>query len=42
MDRDAARAALVSLGLPADARAETLGPEQWRELYGALKESPGV
>ena len=23
----------------ADARAETLGPEQWRELYGALKES---
>jgi len=41
MDRDAARAALVSLGLAADARAETLGPEQWRALYGAVKESPG-
>jgi len=39
MDRDQARAALVSLGLPADARAETLGPDQWRGLYGALRES---
>jgi hypothetical protein len=37
MNRDAARAALVSLGLPADARAETLGPEQWRALYEALR-----
>jgi len=37
MDRDAARAALVSLGLPADARAETLGPQQWRALYEALR-----
>ena len=37
MDRAAARAALVSLGLPADARAETLGPQQWRELYEALR-----
>jgi 16S rRNA (adenine1518-N6/adenine1519-N6)-dimethyltransferase len=38
MDRERARAALVSLGLPPDARAETLGPEEWRALYGALKE----
>ena len=37
MDRAAARAALVSLGHPADARAETLGPQQWRELYEALR-----
>src|SRR6185295_12271415 len=28
-DRDAIRAALEALGLPADARAETLAPEQW-------------
>ena len=40
MDRDGARAALSAIGLRADARAETLGPEQWRELYGALKEGP--
>ena len=38
MDRDGVRAALSSLGLRPDARAETLGPGQWRELYGALKE----
>ena len=30
------RAALTAMGLPADARAETLAPEQWRELYGRL------
>jgi 16S rRNA (adenine1518-N6/adenine1519-N6)-dimethyltransferase len=35
-DRDRARAALESIGLRPDARAETLGPQQWRELYGAL------
>ena len=38
-DRDAARSALQSLGLAPDARAETLGPGEWRELYGALKET---
>jgi 16S rRNA A1518/A1519 N6-dimethyltransferase RsmA/KsgA/DIM1 with predicted DNA glycosylase/AP lyase activity len=31
------RAALESLGLVPDARAETLGPDQWRELYEALR-----
>jgi 16S rRNA (adenine1518-N6/adenine1519-N6)-dimethyltransferase len=40
MDRDRARAALESLGVRGDARAETLAPAQWRELYGALKEGP--
>jgi 16S rRNA (adenine1518-N6/adenine1519-N6)-dimethyltransferase len=40
IDRARVRAALESLGLVSDARAETLGPEQWRELYGALKENP--
>jgi 16S rRNA (adenine1518-N6/adenine1519-N6)-dimethyltransferase len=39
MDRDRARAALQSIGFAPDARGETLGPDQWRELYGALKES---
>ena len=38
MDRDRARAALEALGLKADARAEVLGPEQWRALYDALNE----
>ena len=40
MDRDRARAALVAIGLRPDARAETLGPADWRALYGALKEGP--
>jgi 16S rRNA (adenine1518-N6/adenine1519-N6)-dimethyltransferase len=40
MDRDRARAALAGLGLPDDARAETLGPDRWRDLYGALREGP--
>jgi hypothetical protein len=40
MDRAAARAALEAIGRPPDARAETLGPQQWREFYGALKEDP--
>ena len=35
-DRDRVRAALQEMGLPADARAETLSPEQWRELHGRL------
>ena len=35
-DRDAVRAALEAMGLPADARAEVLGPEQWRELHARL------
>ena len=36
MDRARARAALEAIGLRADARAETLGPEQWRALYEAM------
>jgi len=40
MDRDRVREALLSIGFAPDARGETLGPEQWRELYGALKERP--
>ena len=35
--RDRARAALERLGLPADARAETLAPPQWRELWELLR-----
>ena len=35
-DRDAIRAALEAMGLPADARAETLAPEQWRDLHARL------
>ena len=35
-DRDAVRAALEAMGLPADARAETLAPAQWRDLHGRL------
>ncbi len=35
-DRDRVRAALEAIGLPADARAETLGPQQWRELHARL------
>jgi 16S rRNA (adenine1518-N6/adenine1519-N6)-dimethyltransferase len=34
--RDAVRAALVAMGRPADARAETLPPEAWRELEQRL------
>jgi 16S rRNA (adenine1518-N6/adenine1519-N6)-dimethyltransferase len=34
--RDRARAALESLGFPADARAERLAPEDFRALYEAL------
>jgi 16S rRNA (adenine1518-N6/adenine1519-N6)-dimethyltransferase len=35
-DRAAVRAALEAMGLPADARAETLAPEQWRDLHARL------
>jgi 16S rRNA (adenine1518-N6/adenine1519-N6)-dimethyltransferase len=35
--RDRIRAALESLGHPADARAEALSPEDWRALYEALR-----
>jgi 16S rRNA (adenine1518-N6/adenine1519-N6)-dimethyltransferase len=35
-NRDAVRAALEAMGLPADARAETLAPEQWRALHARL------
>jgi 16S rRNA (adenine1518-N6/adenine1519-N6)-dimethyltransferase len=35
-DRDAIRAALTAIGLPADARAEALTPDQWRELHARL------
>jgi 16S rRNA (adenine1518-N6/adenine1519-N6)-dimethyltransferase len=35
--RDRARAALVALGLPADARAEQLSPSQWRALAEQLE-----
>jgi 16S rRNA (adenine1518-N6/adenine1519-N6)-dimethyltransferase len=36
-DRDRVRAALQAMGLPADARAETLAPEQWRDLYERVR-----
>jgi 16S rRNA (adenine1518-N6/adenine1519-N6)-dimethyltransferase len=36
-DRDAVRAALEALGLPADTRAERLAPEQFRALAEALR-----
>ena len=36
VDRDRARAALESLGLPVDVRAERLGPAQWTALAEAL------
>jgi 16S rRNA (adenine1518-N6/adenine1519-N6)-dimethyltransferase len=34
--RERVRAALQAMGRPADARAETLAPEEWQELYGRL------
>jgi 16S rRNA (adenine1518-N6/adenine1519-N6)-dimethyltransferase len=36
--RDEVRAALEAMGRPADARAETLPPEAWRELDERLGE----
>jgi 16S rRNA (adenine1518-N6/adenine1519-N6)-dimethyltransferase len=35
--RERIRAALEALGHPADARAESLAPEEWRALYEALR-----
>jgi 16S rRNA (adenine1518-N6/adenine1519-N6)-dimethyltransferase len=35
--RDRAREALVAMGHPADARAETLAPAEWRELWERLR-----
>ena len=35
-DRDALRAALEAIGKPADARAESLSPAEWRELHARL------
>jgi 16S rRNA (adenine1518-N6/adenine1519-N6)-dimethyltransferase len=35
-DRDRIRAALEAMGRPADARAETLAPADWRELHRRL------
>jgi 16S rRNA (adenine1518-N6/adenine1519-N6)-dimethyltransferase len=31
--RERIRAALEAMGKPADARAETLSPDEWRDLY---------
>ena len=36
-DRDRVRAALEAMGRPADARAETLSPDDWRELRARLE-----
>jgi 16S rRNA (adenine1518-N6/adenine1519-N6)-dimethyltransferase len=36
-DRDRVREALEAIGKPADARAESLAPEEWRELYEKLR-----
>jgi len=36
--RDRVRAALEAMGRPADARAETLAPEEWRVVYERLRE----
>jgi 16S rRNA (adenine1518-N6/adenine1519-N6)-dimethyltransferase len=36
-DRDRVRSALEAMGRPADTRAETLAPEDWRRLYEALR-----
>jgi 16S rRNA (adenine1518-N6/adenine1519-N6)-dimethyltransferase len=35
--RERVRAALEAMGKPADARAETLGPAEWRALYEAIR-----
>ena len=35
-DREALRAALEAIGKPADARAESLSPAEWRELHARL------
>jgi 16S rRNA (adenine1518-N6/adenine1519-N6)-dimethyltransferase len=35
--RERVRAALEAMGKPADARAETLAPGEWRDLYEAIR-----
>ena len=35
-DRERVRAALTAMGRPADARAESLAPDEWRELHRRL------
>ncbi len=40
-DRDRVRAALEAMGKPADARAETLAPADWRELHARLRQDAG-
>ena len=35
-DRERVREALAAIGKPVDARAETLAPEEWRELHARL------
>jgi 16S rRNA (adenine1518-N6/adenine1519-N6)-dimethyltransferase len=39
-DRERVRATLETMGLPADARAETLSPGDWRELHERLGGGP--
>jgi 16S rRNA (adenine1518-N6/adenine1519-N6)-dimethyltransferase len=39
-DRERVRAALETMGLPADARAETLSPDDWRGLHARLGGGP--
>ena len=38
--RERVRAALEAMGRPADARAEVLAPEEWRELHARLAGTP--
>jgi 16S rRNA (adenine1518-N6/adenine1519-N6)-dimethyltransferase len=39
-DRDRVRTELEAMGLPTDARAETLSPDAWRQLYQRLAGGP--
>jgi 16S rRNA (adenine1518-N6/adenine1519-N6)-dimethyltransferase len=39
-ERERVRAALDAMGRPADARAESLAPEDWRELAARLRQDP--
>ncbi len=38
--RERVRAALEAMGRPADARAESLAPEDWRSLHARLRQDP--
>ena len=40
VSRERVRAALVSIGQPADARAERLAPQDFRDLAAALEQQP--